>query len=1146
MANFGTAVKATATAENASGSAMKENEKAMDSLEKKTNMLIAEFQKLVWGEDGGLNTLLKMLIDLGTTILKFANSDIGKFIIKVTALVAGMTLLIKTTKLISNAFAGIKKVFEGAVTALVKYAVENNIATVAQLETAGATGILSTALKALGNVIKAHPLFALVTVVGTVASLFSLFSNSTAESSKTLTDYKEEVEETSKNIETLSEKLKSVKKQMEEIKKNGEIDITSNRQLALLENERIQLEKELTLQKQLYEIEKQREQQKASRILQDKYSYGETYTTKSGNTYSASKEHSDVDVVGAGSYGSSIDMLQDYTDTMNTYSDLMVEVNKQMELLSESGYENSALYERLKTKLSDYNEVYNHYKMLSAELVGQMGDVIQSLDKNSELYNIATTAIDNYYNALIEGENKTQDVNYDSFITMSDVADNLGISVEELQDALGELDWADVLADYEEYNESLEDGEITIEEYIRSNYELKDSIRSVAEEFEEWNSEIDDIQGNYSKLTNIVSSYNEVGGYTVDNLQDLLALSPEYLSMLSMENGQLVLNTQALQDKITAKAEEAKALVYASAVEQLNQLAQEKNKKATEESAQASSDAVSSWDEETEAISRNNVAVALNSALKAGVSEEETEAVLNNMQMQLDAIDDLVNNLSIDFSKGMGSSAKSTGKTTDAVKELKKELEDLKSKYEKVISIIDKKLEDMMDKLEKEKDKVIDGIEEQINALKKLQDSEVSAYKKQIDYLQELQQQEEDYWNEKINALKEANRQMEEQNELMKLQEALASAQASRVKVMKDGKFQYVQDEKAVDKARQNLVDFTKEKAYEEQLRTLEKMKDNAVKSYDVQISNLQKFVDNLSDNYEQQIKDLENLKDEKEKSYNDQIAQIQAYKDEFDEMVNAYQEEQDRLLVEEMTGIDIESENWETRLSNLTEFVNEYNRILAQLGTDNTDVKSGYTGTRTTDLESAKSRVGDYTSETKQSVAGSKYGNGASGGAKNDIVSQAEALKKAEEEAEKRRQRAILATRNALGMSAKDYYSSIYKHASGIGSIRDDELALVGDSPNRELIIGSKLNGRLMNLSRGTGVVNADSTKTIAGLLNSLSKTSALSSGANYATNDNSINTTQQFSFGNISLPNVTDANSFVSELANNFKEYAVQNSHR
>ena len=41
--------------------------------------------------------------------------------------------------------------------------------------------------------------------------------------------------------------------------------------------------------------------------------------------------------------------------------------------------------------------------------------------------------------------------------------------------------------------------------------------------------------------------------------------------------------------------------------------------------------------------------------------------------------------------------------------------------------------------------------------------------------------------------------------------------------------------------------------------------------------------------------------------------------------------------------------------------------------------------------------------------------------------------------------------------------------------------------NPNKEIVIGSKLNGMGLNLSKGTGVVNAKSTSTLAGLFNML-----------------------------------------------------------
>src|SRR5574344_1915672 len=91
---FDDAISATQTALDSQGSAMNENSKYMESIGAKLNALKAQFQELVLG-DGGLNTFLKGLIDLGTDILKFANSDVGQVIIKMGALVVAITLFNK-------------------------------------------------------------------------------------------------------------------------------------------------------------------------------------------------------------------------------------------------------------------------------------------------------------------------------------------------------------------------------------------------------------------------------------------------------------------------------------------------------------------------------------------------------------------------------------------------------------------------------------------------------------------------------------------------------------------------------------------------------------------------------------------------------------------------------------------------------------------------------------------------------------------------------------------------------------------------------------------------------------------------------------------------------------------------------------------
>ena len=110
-----------------------------------------------------------------------------------------------------------------------------------------------------------------------------------------------------------------------------------------------------------------------------------------------------------------------------------------------------------------------------------------------------------------------------------------------------------------------------------------------------------------------------------------------------------------------------------------------------------------------------------------------------------------------------------------------------------------------------------------------------------------------------------------------------------------------------------------------------------------------------------------------------------------------------------------------------------------------------------------------------------------------------------------------------------------------GIKAIfKNDEIALVGESPNAELVIGSKLNksvnsGTLAHLAKGSGVVNAESTQTLAGLLNGLASPSV---------NNTNRSVQQNFNFGTLTLPNVSNAETFVGALRDKFNNYSIQYS--
>ena len=117
-------------------------------------------------------------------------------------------------------------------------------------------------------------------------------------------------------------------------------------------------------------------------------------------------------------------------------------------------------------------------------------------------------------------------------------------------------------------------------------------------------------------------------------------------------------------------------------------------------------------------------------------------------------------------------------------------------------------------------------------------------------------------------------------------------------------------------------------------------------------------------------------------------------------------------------------------------------------------------------------------------------------------------------------------------------------KKYTGDPSISENGIYLVGDKPSQELVIGSKLNGVPLNLDKGTGVVNAKSTSTLAGMLNTLSSDKehigTLNKNTSTTNNDN-------LSIGSVTVSgaNIDDGESFVASLKT-LKQEALQRAYR
>lgn len=396
--------------------------------------------------------------------------------------------------------------------------------------------------------------------------------------------------------------------------------------------------------------------------------------------------------------------------------------------------------------------------------------------------------------------------------------------------------------------------------------------------------------------------------------------------------------------------------------------------------------------------------------------------------------------------------------------------------------------EDLAEQQKKDAEEAAKAQKEALEKQKEDFESAVNYVIKQIDEeiskLQDLRDQTAQYYDDKIDALNDANDELERQIQYEQLLNNLAQAKDKQLYVFQNGQFQYVQDVEAIASAQAELDAYERDEALRKEVENLETLKDQALASIDEQIEGWEK------------------------------------YKEEWEGVTTQYQEQQDKLLAEQLLGIDAEQQNWETRLANVQSFVDQYNSILSQLdsGTGGSVGGgssgggsysfSGDGGSGWTEQELLESDPNYYKNKGSSSKSSSSRGKYTSNG-KNVYQSAYDSYVA----------RGDYESANQVIEEAEARGQTVSRHAIGTLSASGG-LSLVGER-------GPEL--RVLN--SGDGIIPADATRN-------------LWDWAAYNPKDfmNSMGSDNIFHIGNIALPNVTDAKSFVNGL----KQLAYQRAYK
>lgn len=366
------------------------------------------------------------------------------------------------------------------------------------------------------------------------------------------------------------------------------------------------------------------------------------------------------------------------------------------------------------------------------------------------------------------------------------------------------------------------------------------------------------------------------------------------------------------------------------------------------------------------------------------------------------------------------------------------------------------------DLLKEQKDTTQD-ITKELNKQKSAYESAVSYVISQIDEeISALEKQKSDiekFYDDQIQALQDTNDELERQIQYEQLLNNLAQAKDKGLYVFSNGQFQYMQDVEAISAAQAELDAYDRDEALRKEVERLNKLKDRAVESIDKQIEKWQE------------------------------------YRDEWSDVVNQYSNEQDKLLAEQLFGINTEQQNWEKRLANAQEFANKYNAIMASLDAASGTATSGdgysFSGAGTGGWSEAEMNEGFVSS------------GGSSKGSKKSVSQMRSEVNAALEKSK------ATGKKVSLGGGVSIDYSRVNKHAEGtLGT--PGGLSLVGEQGPELRVLG-----------QGDGVIPADITRNLWdwGKINP---------------NNIGGNTTHIFNIDNLTLPNVNDAKSLVAGLKN------------
>lgn len=521
-------------------------------------------------------------------------------------------------------------------------------------------------------------------------------------------------------------------------------------------------------------------------------------------------------------------------------------------------------FDKWKQAVADY-EIPEEDKFHFSDLVATEDFQNSVKDYEDKITKLAD-ALKNLRNGELSESDKIE--LFENFPELASQADNLDGAIVSLLDNLD----ANIVEDFNNKLNYME-----TDDDVAALNNLKDSIlnlssgerqiSNVTSEITLLRDSLSNLKNTYNSVTDIMDNYNKNGYYSLENLQSLLELEPEYINALIDENGQINLNSQAYKDYVAAKA---KMLV----IDQIKSL-YEKILAMTAEEAQAYANATAY---QAESGSLQDLITTTTQYYLMLAKTKDAESGTTVYAESLQKSFGTVANYAAVYDSWLSSLNSSTNEFTNQTNKATSALENKKKALESQKDA----LEDYKDALEGAQDDIQSLIDLTIDYIKQTKENEKEALNEQIDALEKQKDALDDQKDAYADSIEKKKEEIELLYEEKKVRDELSDKQKSAAKDALALALANLDDSSAGKKAqkeaqdnysesKKDLKDYLDEQAKDKRIAELEEEQEK----YEEMIENRKAQIDNQVESIESKIDEIDEYLANSRKLYEDACKMI-------------------------------------------------------------------------------------------------------------------------------------------------------------------------------------------------------------------------------------------------------------------------------